>query len=325
MMQAVIGLDTSNYRSSVALVSLEHTILLNQRELLPVSSGERGLRQSDALYAHLKQLRPLLMNLRPFTREWQVVAVCASVSPRSRTDSYMPVFEAGDTVGSGIAAAMGIPFFRTDHQHGHIRAAQHRTLLENSNSFLAIHLSGGTTDLLSLKEGELTELGSSLDLHAGQLIDRVGVALGCSFPAGPEMEKLALCGKSFGRLGCAMENGDLSCHLSGAEAQAHRWIAEGRESSADIAREVFDLLARTVARMLRAGKEKTGLKDALICGGIASSVLFRTMLQDRVNRLHADVHVVCGDPELSGDNAVGVAMIGVDRFCKEKSACPTCG
>ena len=42
-------------------------------------------------------------------------------------------------------------------------------------------------------EGEvrLTPEGTSIDLHAGQFIDRVGVALGLAFPAGAALEKLA--------------------------------------------------------------------------------------------------------------------------------------
>lgn len=314
MKSAVIGLDTSNYRTSVAAVSLEGHVLMNRRKLLNVKQGERGLRQSDAVYAHLKQLRAMMDEIRALTDEWHIAAVCASISPRDRKDSYMPVFEAGDTVGRGMAAVLGIPFFETDHQHGHIRAAQYGTDLENSRNFLALHLSGGTTDLLSIRDGKLSELGKSLDLHAGQLIDRVGVAMGCSFPAGPEMERLAERGKSSGRLGCAMEKDDCCCHLSGAEAQALRWTASGAETPEDIAREVFDVLARTVSRMLTAGCRKTGQRDVLICGGIASSLLFRKMLSERLKKKRLPVRIVYGDTELSGDNAAGVAMIGADRL-----------
>ena len=317
MRDAVIGLDTSNYRTSVALVSSERQILLNERRLLSVPSGKRGLRQGDAVYAHLKQIRPLLESLRGFSREWRIAAVSASGKPRDRSDSYMPVFEVGDALGRGMAAAMGVPFFSADHQRGHIRAAQHGTRLEDSDRFLAFHLSGGTTDLLSVRDGKPEELGSSLDLHAGQLVDRVGVALGCPFPAGPVLEELALRGVSEARLGCAMEQGDLSCHLSGAESQVMRWIRQGSLPPEQIAREIYDLLARTAARMLTAGERITGFHDALICGGIASSGLFRRMLTERLGRMRSRQRLVFGDPELSGDNAVGVALIGADRLREE--------
>ena len=52
MKQVALGLDTSNYRTSLAVISLDGKILFQSRELLPVARGERGLRQSDAVYLH---------------------------------------------------------------------------------------------------------------------------------------------------------------------------------------------------------------------------------------------------------------------------------
>ncbi len=320
MTEAVLGLDTSNYRTSMALVTMEGEILLDRRKLLPVQEGQRGLRQSDAVYAHLKGMKLLLdEEFRAVCAAHPPAAVCASVTPRDSADSYMPVFEAGDAMGRGIAASRGIPFFPTDHQHGHLRAARKGTPLEARESFLALHLSGGTTDLLFARGEELTRLGSSLDLHAGQLMDRVGVALGCSFPAGPEMEALALRGVSASLLPCAMTEGDLSCHLSGAEAQAMRWIQVKKLTGEDLAREVFDLLARTVLRMLNAGMRKTGERNALIFGGIASSGLFREMLTARAEKGRSGLKPVFGSPALSGDNAVGVALTGADQLRKSRA------
>ena len=313
-MSVVLGLDTSNYRSSLAAVSSEGEILLNRRELLPVEQGKRGLRQSDALYLHLKQLKAMDASLREALRGRKVVTVAASVAPRSRPDSYMPVFETGETLGRLLAAAMEVPFFPTSHQMGHLRAARRGTALEREKSFLALHLSGGTTDLLAVRGAEITPLGSSQDLHVGQLVDRVGVAMGLPFPAGPELERLAERGCSRALLGCSMADGDLSCHFSGAETKALSWISAGALSPEDIAREVYDLMARTIARMLLAGRRSAGLDHALLFGGVASSALFREMLEERLSRVGEAPEVCFGDPDLSGDNAVGVALIGADEY-----------
>ena len=316
MNNAVLGLDTSNYRTSLALVSAEGMLLFHRRMLLPVAKGDCGLRQSEAVYAHLKQIKAMSEPLREACAGRRIAAVCASVKPRDRAESYMPVFEVGDTIGRLTAGVMGIPFFPTDHQHGHIRAAAYGTELAGKDRYLAFHLSGGTTDLLAADGDQLTELGTSLDLHAGQLVDRAGVGLGCSFPAGPELEQLALKGSCSGKLGCALEQGDLYCHLSGAESQVARWIQRGEMPPGNIAREVYDLLSRTAARMLLAGAERTGFREALLFGGIASSGLFRVMLQERMNRRKGHPRLVFGNQELCGDNAVGVALIGADRLRK---------
>lgn len=321
MKQVALGLDTSNYRTSLAVISLDGEILFQSRELLPVARGERGLRQSDAVYLHLKQLKAMDIPFRNALKDCQPVVVSASCAPRGRSDSYMPVFEAGETAGRMMASALQIPFVPSDHQHGHLRAALFQTSLEGCSQFLGLHLSGGTTDLLHIQGERVEPLGSSLDLHAGQLIDRIGVALGLDFPAGPALERLAEGGVSSGALGCSMDRGDTCCHFSGAEARALGWVQRAEKKPEDIAREIYDLLARTISRMLIAGEKATGEKQALVCGGVASSPLFRRMLQERMRKTRSSLHLTFGAPELSGDNAVGIALIGLDYLKQKQERC----
>ncbi len=309
----VLGLDTSNYRTSAALVDEEGNVLLNYRKLLPVPPGERGLRQNEAVFTHLRQLNGAADALREAAKG-TIAAVAASLSPRDGSESYMPVFMAGASFGRLTAAALGVPFIGTTHQRGHLAAAKAGTALDETEEYLALHLSGGTTDLLEVRGESVVQIGGSLDLHAGQLVDRAGVAMGLGFPAGPELETLAMQGCSRGLLGCSMSDGDLTCHFSGAESQVQRWLRDGRESLADTAREIYDVLSRTTARMLTAGTKKTGLHSALVAGGVASSPLFRLMLTQRIARKHNAPKIVFGRPELSGDNAVGVALIGLKKI-----------
>ena len=310
----VIGFDTSNYRTSVAAVTLDGEILVNHRELLPVSNGERGLRQSDAVFAHIRQLRHSEEALRASLGGRRIAAVAASTRPRDGEESYMPVFQVGFTAGSLLAAALSVPFYETTHQRGHLAAALAGTALENEDRLLAVHLSGGTTDLLVMDSEKVVQIGGSADLHAGQLVDRAGVAMGLPFPSGEELEKLALRGKSEALLGCSLDKGDLTCHLSGAETKVQQWIQAGTMLREDIAREIYDLLARTLARMLKAGAEKTGLKKALVTGGVAASALLRQLLEERRLKTRGCPEIVFGKPEMSGDNAVGVALIGAKRL-----------
>ena len=318
MIRAVWGIDTSNYRTSLAAVRLEDGgILMNERLLLPVAAGERGLRQSEAVFAHLKQVAGLERALRkPAVSGAIPVAVAVSDRPRDGADSYMPVFQAGVTMAVLLSAALNIPLFRTTHQRGHLAAAARGTGLAETESYLALHLSGGTTDLLAVTPEKIERIGGSMDLHAGQLVDRVGVALGLPFPSGPELECLAEKGESTGKLGASMAGEDLFCHFSGAESQAQRWILNGTAAPEDLAREVYDLLARSTARMLRAGRKRTGMKRALITGGVASSALYRRLLTERCAALREAPEPVFGDPALSGDNAVGTALIGRQKVLK---------
>ena len=313
MRQVVVGLDTSCYTTSAAAVTADGQVVASCRKLLPVKLGERGLRQSEGVFIHVRQLPDRLEALREFIRGDEIVAVCASARPRDEEESYMPVFQVGDAQARGLAAMLGVPYFSSTHQRGHVAAAMVDSGIAPGD-LLAVHLSGGTTELLSLRGEALTLLGGTLDLHAGQVVDRVGVALGLPFPAGPHLEKLALQGHAEARLPVSMAEGGLRCHLSGAESQAQRWIASGALSVEDIAMEVYDLLARTVARLILAGAAKTGIRQVLIAGGVASSALFRRLVTERIRKSDRGLRVCFGKPEYSGDNAVGAALIGARKY-----------
>ena len=192
----VLGLDTSNYTTSAALFDGQEGV--NRSRLLEVRPGELGLRQSDALFQHIKRLPELLRGLSEEGRpNGPLRAVGASTRPRNVEGSYMPCFLAGASQGRGLAAVLGVPFFSWSHQEGHLAAAAWSAgrmgLLDRP--FLAWHLSGGTTELLLVwpeGTGLRTEIiGGSSDLSAGQLIDRTGVLLELPFPAGKALDELS--------------------------------------------------------------------------------------------------------------------------------------
>lgn len=305
-----LGLDTSNYTTSAALCS-SHGEIWQSRRLLPVKTGERGLRQSEAVFAHVRQLAQQVENVMKEAKE-PLSCVCVSISPRDGEDSYMPVFSVGEMAGRAIAAAHHVPFFTTTHQRGHIRAAKVDSGLD-AGKFLALHLSGGTTDVLLMDGDALTPLGTSMDLHAGQLVDRVGVALGLPFPSGPHLEEMAVQGNARALVPVSMNEKSLQCHLSGAEAQLMRMVKEGMEKN-DIAAEVYSILCRTVLRLLKAAADQTDTRDILLAGGVASSRLFRKLVQERNEKRRLQLNLHFGKPEYSGDNAVGVALIGLEKL-----------
>ncbi len=312
-MKAIIGLDTSCYTTSVAAVDELGRVIASIRKLLPVPMGQRGLRQSDAVFTHVRQLPGLLEELSQAVRGYEIAAVCASQAPRDTEDSYMPVFLAGDAQGRGLAALLNIPCFATNHQMGHVRAAMVDSGL-NAENFLAVHLSGGTTEVLAVHGQKLDLIGGTLDLHAGQLVDRVGVLLNLSFPCGPYLEELAVKGHAQSILKVSMADHDLHCHLSGAETRAALLIRNGECSQEDIAAEVYDFLARTVARLIAGAGRAAGMDKALVAGGVASSALFRKLLLARLDKLGHGMKAYFGQPAYSGDNAVGVALIGLEQY-----------
>ena len=75
-------------------------MLENRKLLLPVKPGEKGLRQSDAVFHHVKQLPQVL---EPILEMGPAGVVGVSITPRSEMGSYMPCF----LVGQGICLHPG--------------------------------------------------------------------------------------------------------------------------------------------------------------------------------------------------------------------------
>ena len=318
-MRVTLGFDTSCYTTSAAAVNERGEVVAFSRMLLPVEQGQRGLRQSEAVFAHVRQMPQVLENMRSDLAGHEIVAVCASSKPRDEEDSYMPVFTVGLGHASVLANTLQVPLYETSHQQGHIAAGLIGNELPQGD-FVALHLSGGTTELLMCSEGKITLMGGCADLHAGQLVDRVGVALGLGFPAGPALEKLAMAfdGQVESLLPVSMEKGDLICHLSGVETRAQQWIQKSEMTPEKIAAEVFDVLGRTVARLVAAGCEKANVKHALVVGGVASSTLLREKIHQRLKKQRKPIRICFGDSRYSADNAAGVASIGMKQFLQSK-------
>ncbi|MBR5232516.1 MAG: hypothetical protein IKW00_09780 [Clostridia bacterium] len=305
----VLGIDTSCYTTSVA-AACDQGILCSNRRLLPVAAGARGLRQSEAVFAHIRQLPELFEKTMETVRaQGKVDAVCVSSKPRDDEASYMPVFLSGLSFARVTASALNVPLFETTHQRGHVRAAYEGSGMQE-DTYLAVHLSGGTTEVLLMDGDKLSLHSGTMDLHAGQFLDRVGVKMGLHFPAGPYMEALAKEGKAQSRIPVSIQEG--KCHFSGAEARAMQWIEKGEMPKEEIAAEVFSVIERTVLRMLVQAAEKTGVDRVLLTGGVASSQLLRDQLLEINRKRRMGLKLYFGQREYAGDNAAGVALIGRD-------------
>ena len=310
MKYCTVGIDTSNYTTSVAAVDENLSIIANLKYPLPVRAGECGLRQSDAVFAHTKNLPEAFAALAPLLSEYTPIAVGVSEKPRNQEDSYMPCFLTGVSAAEGISSVAKIPCYRFSHQCGHLMAAilgagGERIL---SAPFGAFHVSGGTTELVSARFAgngfSCDVVGGSRDLHAGQVIDRIGVLLGLAFPAGPALEKLAMshAGKTRKRKpsldGCY-------CHLSGLENMAQDLLRETQDPAA-VAAFVFDYIGASLLGMTDAYLAFYGEMPMLYAGGVMSSTLLQKRLGGHCDALFAP-------PALSADNAVGIATLTAYR------------
>jgi len=312
-MKLYLGIDTSAYTTSLAVVDGNYNIISDRRKVLEVKQGEKGLQQSEALFQHLKNL-PFLFVQLPAGMTEQVAAMAVSAFPRNVEGSYMPVFTAGLSQAKTLSSYTGTPLFLLSHQEGHIMAGiKGNEGLMAKDEFIACHFSGGTSEILLVRRGqkgvfdiEITMTGS--DLHAGQLVDRVGVAMGLPFPAGKHMEELALKLNQDKHPAIPSAVKENSFSFSGPETCALKLLQEGEPAGA-VASSVFRVIANTLEKCLLKAAEKSGLREILLVGGVMANTLIRQRLLDRLEHPAVGLKLYFAEPHLSTDNAVGIAML----------------
>ena len=307
----ILGIDTSNYKTSVAVTDRNNNIICDFRRFLKVKRGDRGLRQSDALFQHIKNLPELMQNVRDVF-DGSFSAVSYSDRPRPAEGSYMPVFLAGESLGKSLASAMNIPCFSFSHQEGHIEAIKTYSSMSSMVNFLACHFSGGTCELLNVAaEGSgysIKIIGGTRDISLGQVIDRAGVAMGMEFPAGEEMDRAAIAAAGETSVLTPVKVKDGWFNLSGIDTQIKRILSQSSKAEPEFIREIFVRLSDSVSEMIIQGAQMTGINDILMAGGVSSSTFMRETVTGELEKKH--INAVFDDNNLSQDNAVGTALLG---------------
>ncbi len=311
-MSYYLGIDTSNYTTSVALYNDEDNSVVNLKQLLPVKSGEKGIRQSDAVFHHTVQL-PQLIKKAFDDKQIKIKGVGVSTKPCNIDNSYMPCFLTGISVATGISCALNIPMYQFSHQDGHIVAALYSSnkLDLINDRFVAFHVSGGTSQSLLVepcgKYFKTTLISESLDLKAGQAVDRVGVMLGLDFPCGPELEKLALqSNANYKKIKVFRRDGCFS--LSGVENKCKKMLDDG-EKPEDIALYCLDYIYSALDDSVFEIIDKYGNLPIVFSGGVMSNTIIKNRLLEKFNAFFAE-------PQFSSDNACGVAVLA--SICDKK-------
>ena len=308
-----LGIDTSNYTTSVALYDSENNSIRQVRKLLPVKKGEKGLRQSDAVFSHTQQLSPLISQLFE-NADSLPCAVGVSSRPRNIDTSYMPCFTVGINCGESIASVLKTPFHKFSHQQGHIIAALFSAgKLDLINErFIAFHVSGGTTEALLVTPDENNVINceiiaSSLDLKAGQAIDRTGLMLGLDFPCGAQLDSLSMKSDKSYKIKPVIREGN--CSLSGVENKCRKMI-ENNEKPEDVAKFCIQFICSTLDSMTKYLLEKYGELPVLFSGGVMSNTYINSVLSSKYGAYFAH-------RDFSSDNAAGVALLTYLKECSK--------
>lgn len=310
--KAFLGIDTSNYTTSIAVCDENCNVIANIKKLLDVKEGELGLRQSDAVFSHIKNFPILADKLCEVIKDYTIAAVGVSTRPRDVEGSYMPCFLSGKAVAEMIASTHNVPVYDFSHQAGHIMAALYSSMAINNllrDSFIAFHISGGTTEALLVRPShtsfDVSIIAETADISAGQAIDRAGVMMGLKFPCGKELEVLA--SKYNGKIPPAkicVKN--LKCNLSGLENMAAK-LYRDTDNRELVSAFVLDFIARTLTRITKDIRELYPEIPVVYAGGVMSNNYLKQTLASFSNTYFSE-------PQFSSDNAAGIALLTQRAF-----------
>ncbi|MEW9080384.1 Kae1-like domain-containing protein [Terrisporobacter glycolicus] len=310
----ILGLDTSCYTTSIAAITFNKEIVLNEKIILKVKKDNKGLRQSEAVFQHVNNMGELSQIINNKLKNYNIVGVCASTKPRPVDSSYMPVFSVGYNFAKLLSSINNCPFYETTHQENHIEASLFSNNLESEDKFLAVHMSGGTTEILLVERKDnnykIEIVGGSLDVSFGQLVDRLGVRLNYNFPCGKYIDENALkCNEKIKNgLKTSVREGYMN--LSGIENQINKIIHDYNEEY--ISKIFLDTLVRSMYKSLTHICEKYELKEVLFGGGVSASEYIKKELSEKLKRENIKAYFT--DKEYATDNGVGCAIIGLNKM-----------
>ena len=298
---SVIGFDTSNYTTAIAF--FDGIGGENCSKLLNVKQGELGLRQSDAVFSHIKSLPELSGRLFSNLNLSGITAIGVSTRPRAIEGSYMPCFMVGYSHAKLLSDALNVPLVEVSHQQGHVAAslwsADRLDLMDKPH--LAWHLSGGTTELLLVEpEGRnvhCSRIGGTTDISAGQLIDRTGQLLQLPFPSGKHLD--ALSRESDTKDVFHVKCPGMEFSFSGVQNKVQQYH-ESHTPAQTAAYALRCVCSAVYQATEHALKEYPGL-EVVFSGGVASNSILRDTMKN--------MECVFAQPQFSTDNAMGVAVL----------------
>lgn len=311
-----LGIDTSAYKTSVAVVDSDGKLVCDYRKLLVVKKGSRGLRQQEAVFQHVNNLPVLFECVSKEINPSVIKSIVSSTRPRNIEGSYMPVFNVSKNQGIILSSMLNTRWYDCSHQEGHLASAILGINELKNNDFLFYHISGGTTELLKVHREngyvfDIEIIGGTKDISCGQLIDRIGVKMDLEFPSGEHVETLSKNGQVIkGKLPVNVK--DTWVNYSGAETFLFK-LLDGDISKGDVAKSVLHIVAMSLSKTIANGAKKHKLKDVIISGGVASNRYIRSIIIDEIGE---NLNIHFPPIEYCSDSAIGNAYIGYLRDSK---------
>lgn len=308
----ILGIDTSCYTTSIAAISLNNELIYNEKIIL--NAKNLGLRQSEAVFQHINNLGKISDNINEIMKNYNICAICASKAPRPVKNSYMPVFMVGYNFAKLLSTTLNVDFFETTHQENHIAASLYTNKIKNEDKFLSVHMSGGTSEILLVNKKDnkydIKIVAATNDISFGQIIDRVGVKLGYTFPCGKYIDENAInCSETL-EVGLKTSTKEGYMNLSGLENQINKII--DKKDDKYISKLLLNAIVKTLEKSLLYVCQKYNVDEVVFAGGVSASKYISTEINKRLSK--KNIHTYFTKPNFATDNAFGCAIIGLNNM-----------
>ncbi len=263
---------------------------------------------SRAHQVHLKALAESTMAAAGLSFQ-HIHAIATTTGPGLTTALAM-----GASFGKTLALALDKPFLATNHMEGHALSPLlapdgllATAFLTQHQPYLLLLVTGGHTQLLQVNAvGSYRLLGTTHDDAAGECFDKVGALLNLSHPAGPNLATLATTGNPQAvPLPLPKTANDLDFSFSGLKTAARQAVGSGHYTAADVAASLEATIATVLANKLALALHHTGLKQAVVAGGVAANNTIRAALAKVCQQ--QGVTFTATPLELCTDNAAMIA------------------
>lgn len=305
----ILGIESSCDDTAIALVnrhgSVRYSDVISQDH---IHNAFGGVYPELASRAHVENIVGLVNGavekLADIKQNIEAIAV-------TRGPGLIGSLIVGTNLAQGLALGWGIRAIGVNHLRGHLKSVD-LDLSQLSFPAVVLLISGGHTFLTYMTSHTSVKiLGATRDDSVGEAFDKVGRMIGLGYPAGKEIDDLAIKGSSTISFPRPMINDGYDFSFSGLKTAVARRI-EGRSDweKADIAASFVSSVSEVVVHKCRKALQHYRPNTLAMVGGVAASPILR----EEAKKLCDEENVKLALParKWSTDNAAMIAYLGWD-------------
>ncbi len=214
----------------------------------------------------------------------------------------------GVEVAKTLSYALKKPLIGVNHLEGHI----YSIFFDNKINFpfQTLIISGGHTILLIFEDHlKYKILGETVDDACGEIIDKIGRKLNFPYPAGKELDSIALKGDPeyyrFSLPKFKEKKDFFNFSFSGIKTEALNIIKKGNFNLENLISSLFYAIYKSLIKNIKKVYLETGINKVSVVGGVSGSKFLRSLFNKE-----KDFEFYFPSPEFTTDNGGMIALVG---------------